>query len=81
MEPPSVRVQVSTVIGMRRLVAQTDLLTRRDLLAGSEGTQLVEVDVPELQFERQFGVLAMRDTYMTMAARRMVQLLISQSLA
>lgn len=74
---PRIQVEADTVIMLRRIVNQTDLLTflsRRDLVHG-EGMALRALDLPGVALHRQIGVLAMRSRYGTPAITRVRALL------
>jgi DNA-binding transcriptional LysR family regulator len=71
---PIVRIEVNSVMPLRRLVAQTDLLTllsRRDL-RGEGGMMLSEIDIPVLALYRNFSVLSVEDRYKSPAAQRLI---------
>lgn len=74
---PRIQVEADTVIMLRRVVSQTDLLTflsRRDLAHG-EGTALRELALPGVTLQRHIGALCLRDRYASPAIARVTALL------
>jgi DNA-binding transcriptional LysR family regulator len=74
---PRIQVEADTVIMLRRIVSQTDLLTflsRRDLAHG-EGTALRELELPGITLQRSIGSLSVRNRYASPAISRVMALL------
>lgn len=74
---PRIQVEADTVIMLRRIVSQTDLLTflsRRDLAHG-EGVALRELDLPGIVLRRRVGSLSVRNGYLSPAINRVMALL------
>ncbi|HVY15761.1 MAG TPA: LysR family transcriptional regulator [Rhodopila sp.] len=72
---PRVQVEADTVIMLRRVVSETDLLTflsRRDLL---HGPALREVMLPDLTYHRSIGALSVRGRHPSPAMARVAALL------
>jgi DNA-binding transcriptional LysR family regulator len=80
---PRVQIETDTVIMLRRIIAQTDLVTflsRRDLAAG-DGATLKELPIGELSFHRHFGLIRLADRYMPPAAEHLITMLRSEGKA
>jgi hypothetical protein len=80
---PAVQVEVSAKTLLRRVLAQTDLLTflsRRDLV-GDGSSRLVELDCPSLIMQRRFGLLRDASGYLPAAAERFATLVRAESLS
>jgi DNA-binding transcriptional LysR family regulator len=74
---PRIPIEADTVVMLRRVVNQTDLLTflsRRDLVHG-EGVALRALDLPGVALQRQIGVLSIRTRHASPAVNRVVALL------
>ncbi|WP_158931555.1 LysR family transcriptional regulator [Acidisphaera sp. S103] len=74
---PRIQVEADTVIMLRRVVSQTDLLTflsRRDLAHG-EGVALRELDLSGIVLRRRVGSLSVRNGYLSPAINRVMALL------
>lgn len=74
---PRIQVEADTVIMLRRVVSQTDLLTflsRRDLAHG-EGLALRELALADFTLHRAIGALSMRGRHASPAMVRVVDLL------
>jgi DNA-binding transcriptional LysR family regulator len=74
---PRIQVEADTVIMLRRIVSQTDLLTflsRRDLAHG-EGMALRELDLPGIRLQRCVGALLVRNRYASPAVNRITAML------
>jgi DNA-binding transcriptional LysR family regulator len=74
---PRIQIEADTVIMLRRVVAQTDLLTFlsfRDLDHG-EGTSLFSLALLDVTLHRDFGALWQRGRYLSPAVERVVCLL------
>jgi DNA-binding transcriptional LysR family regulator len=69
---PRIQIEADTVIMLRRIVSQTDLLTflsRRDLAHGV-GMALRELDLPGIRLQRCVGSLLVRNRYSSPAVNR-----------
>jgi DNA-binding transcriptional LysR family regulator len=74
---PRIQVEADTVIMLRRIVSQTDLLTflsRRDLAHGV-GMTLRELDLPGIRLQRCVGSLLVRNRYASPAVNRVTAML------
>jgi DNA-binding transcriptional LysR family regulator len=77
LSTPRIQIEADTVIMLRRIVSQTDLLTfvsRRDLAQG-EGLSLRALDVPGVTFRRRIGCILLRNRYVPPAVARVATLL------
>ncbi len=77
LDVPHLQIETDTVLLLRRVIAQTELLTfisRRDLRPSS-GVPLAEIDVPELRLRRDLGVLWRPGRYLSAVAQRLIGLL------
>ena len=80
---PRIQVEADTVIMLRRIVSQTDLLTflsRRDLAHGV-GMALRELDLPGVRLQRHVGGLLGRNRYASPAVNRVTAMLRDCALA
>ena len=74
---PRIQIEADTVIMLRRIVSQTDLLTflsRRDLAQG-EGLSLRALDLPGVILRRRIGCILLRNRYVPPAISRVTTLL------
>jgi DNA-binding transcriptional LysR family regulator len=74
---PRIQIEADTVIMLRRIVSQTDLLTflsRRDLAQG-EGLSLRALDLPGMTLRRRIGCILLRNRYVPPAVTRVTTLL------
>jgi DNA-binding transcriptional LysR family regulator len=74
---PRVQIETDTVLMLRRIIAQTDLITfisRRDLAMG-DGIALREIPINELSLHRHLGLVQVANRYMSPAAEHMVTIL------
>ena len=80
---PRIQVEADTVIMLRRIVSQTDLLTflsRRDLAHGV-GMALRELDLPGVRLQRRVGALLVGNRYASPAVNRVTAMLRDCALA
>lgn len=77
LQRPHVQVQASSVVLLRQVIANTDLLTfisRRDLDEQADQRCLREIQVPEVVFRRDLGILYVEERHLSSAARRLLEL-------
>jgi DNA-binding transcriptional LysR family regulator len=76
-DPPDVQIETSSMTLLPKIIAQTDLLSfisARNLGRGRVGEPLVEICLPETTMFRRLGVLYRRDSYLSPAAHRLIDL-------
>jgi DNA-binding transcriptional LysR family regulator len=74
---PQIQVQVSTVVLMRSVIANTSLLTfisLRDVGDSRTPWSLRQIRVPEVSLTRKLGILHVRGRYLPAAAHQLVRL-------
>jgi DNA-binding transcriptional LysR family regulator len=74
---PHVQVQASSVVLLRQVIANTDLLTfisRRDIDGRTNPRYLREIQVPEVEFRRDLGILYVEGRHLSAAAGRLLEL-------
>lgn len=77
---PEVQIETNLILMMPALIERTELLTftsRRHVGRKSAGPLLREVAIKELTMHRRFDVFYRKDSYLSPAARRLVELLCS----
>lgn len=77
LEGPRVQMETSSISLLPRLIAETKLLSfisRRNLAAGTVGSQLREIPLEETRMRRDFGIIRLREAYFTPAARLFVKI-------
>lgn len=75
---PQVQIETNLILTMPSLIHQTELLTftsRRHVGISDAGVSLEEVKLKETTMRRQFDVVYRRDSYLSPAARRLVEML------
>jgi DNA-binding transcriptional LysR family regulator len=77
LDPPAVQIETNLILMLPPLIAQSSLLTfvSRRHLAISRGESLREVAFKETTMRRRFAVTYRTDSYLSPAARRLVDLL------
>jgi DNA-binding transcriptional LysR family regulator len=77
LEPPRVQIETNLILLLPPLIEQSDLLTfvSRRHLGIERGFRLKEVPAKETTMKRRFAVTYRRDSYLSPAARRLVNLL------
>lgn len=81
---PQVQIETNLILMMPSLIHQTELLTftsRRHVGRNDAGASLREVKVPQCTMRRRFEVVYRRDSYLSPAARRLLELLRSRGRA
>jgi DNA-binding transcriptional LysR family regulator len=77
LEPPRVQIETNLILLLPPLIEQSNLLTflSRRHLGIERGFRLKEVSTKETTMKRRFAVTYRRDSYLSPAARRLVDLL------
>jgi DNA-binding transcriptional LysR family regulator len=79
---PTVQVETDSTTLLPRLIAETGLLsfiTRWNLGAGRVGAPLREVVLKDTTMTRQFGIVYRKESYVSPAQRRLIDLLIAEA--
>jgi len=80
--PPRAQVEATSILYLPRLIAGTELLSllsRRNIFGLEDGNLLREVTLPEATLHRVFCLVYSEDSYLSPAARRLIELLLEKS--
>lgn len=80
--PPRAQVEATSILYLPRLIAGTELLTllsRRNISGPDDGNLLREVALPETTLHRVFCLVYGKNSYLSPAAHRLIELLLAKS--
>lgn len=79
LPPPQVQVEINSLPLMPKLIARTDLLSftsRQNLTRTNGGENLVELEFPDITWERHFGIFTRKGGYIPTASQVLVDRII-----